>query len=302
MWSRLRSVTSRDVTLRALDVLASGRRHRRRRHPRHHGPAASLRHRDAPAVAARAQRGAARGAHRSPASCRQERRARQRCRHAGSERSGRPARRAIRDAGLPVIPIPGANAAIAAISAAGLAAERFAFLGFLPTAPKARRALLTAVAGFRSPSSSTRRRIGSPARWPTSPTRSAAAGGSSSRARSRRNSRRSRGCRSPMSPRGSMRMQIGRAANSCFSSMRRPIPARRRGGPPFVGCRPAAARGRGRASAHARGARRRRRNGNRARCALREDSLAEARRRLTRQAPNRRVQDGAAAIERAPLW
>jgi 16S rRNA (cytidine1402-2'-O)-methyltransferase len=55
---------------------------------------------------------------------------------------------AIRDAGLPVIPIPGANAAIAAISAAGLAAERFAFLGFLPTAPKARRALLTAVAGL----------------------------------------------------------------------------------------------------------------------------------------------------------
>jgi len=55
---------------------------------------------------------------------------------------------AVRDAGLPVIPIPGANAAVAAISAAGLAAERFAFLGFLPTAPKARRALLTAVAGL----------------------------------------------------------------------------------------------------------------------------------------------------------
>jgi 16S rRNA (cytidine1402-2'-O)-methyltransferase len=53
---------------------------------------------------------------------------------------------AIRDAGLPVIPIPGANAAIAAISVAGLVAERFAFLGFLPTAPKARRALLAAVA------------------------------------------------------------------------------------------------------------------------------------------------------------
>jgi 16S rRNA (cytidine1402-2'-O)-methyltransferase len=53
---------------------------------------------------------------------------------------------AIRGAGLPVVPIPGANAAIAAISAAGLAAERFVFLGFLPTAPKARRALLAEVA------------------------------------------------------------------------------------------------------------------------------------------------------------
>ena len=54
--------------------------------------------------------------------------------------------RAVRDAGFPVVPIPGANAAIAAISAAGLAAERFVFMGFLPTAAKARRELLAAVA------------------------------------------------------------------------------------------------------------------------------------------------------------
>ncbi len=53
---------------------------------------------------------------------------------------------AIRAAGLPVVPIPGANAAIAAISVAGLHAERFAFLGFLPTAPKARNELLSSVA------------------------------------------------------------------------------------------------------------------------------------------------------------
>jgi 16S rRNA (cytidine1402-2'-O)-methyltransferase len=53
---------------------------------------------------------------------------------------------AIRSAGLPVVPVPGANAAIAAISAAGLLALRFAFLGFLPTTPKARRALLASVA------------------------------------------------------------------------------------------------------------------------------------------------------------
>jgi len=54
--------------------------------------------------------------------------------------------RAVRDAGFPVVPIPGVNAAIAAVSAAGLAAPRFLFLGFLPTTVRARRDALTAVA------------------------------------------------------------------------------------------------------------------------------------------------------------
>jgi len=54
--------------------------------------------------------------------------------------------RRVRDAGLPVVPIPGASAAIAAFSSAGLAADRFAFLGFLPAAAKAQRKLLAAVA------------------------------------------------------------------------------------------------------------------------------------------------------------
>ena len=53
---------------------------------------------------------------------------------------------AIRSAGLNVVPIPGANAAVAAISAAGLDAERFVFMGFLPPGAKARRALLASVA------------------------------------------------------------------------------------------------------------------------------------------------------------
>jgi 16S rRNA (cytidine1402-2'-O)-methyltransferase len=53
---------------------------------------------------------------------------------------------AVRAAGLSVVPIPGANAAVAAVSAAGLAAERFVFLGFLPSAAKARRLLLASVA------------------------------------------------------------------------------------------------------------------------------------------------------------
>jgi 16S rRNA (cytidine1402-2'-O)-methyltransferase len=49
---------------------------------------------------------------------------------------------AVRDAGFAVVPIPGACAAIAAVSAAGLTAERWLFLGFLPSAAKARRELL----------------------------------------------------------------------------------------------------------------------------------------------------------------
>jgi len=48
--------------------------------------------------------------------------------------------------GLDVVPIPGANAAIAAVSAAGLTAERFVFVGFLPSAAKARRELLASLA------------------------------------------------------------------------------------------------------------------------------------------------------------
>ena len=54
--------------------------------------------------------------------------------------------RRVRDAGLPVVPIPGASAAIAAFSTAGLAAERFVFLGFLPATAKAQLEVLTAVA------------------------------------------------------------------------------------------------------------------------------------------------------------
>lgn len=39
---------------------------------------------------------------------------------------------AVRDAGFPVVPIPGANAAAAALSASGLAETHFLFYGFLP--------------------------------------------------------------------------------------------------------------------------------------------------------------------------
>jgi 16S rRNA (cytidine1402-2'-O)-methyltransferase len=47
--------------------------------------------------------------------------------------------------GIRVVPIPGANAAIAAFSAAGFAADRFLFVGFLPPKPVARRKALDAL-------------------------------------------------------------------------------------------------------------------------------------------------------------
>ena len=55
--------------------------------------------------------------------------------------------RAAREAGLRVSPVPGACAAIAALSVAGLASDRFAFEGFLPARAAARRERLRALAG-----------------------------------------------------------------------------------------------------------------------------------------------------------
>jgi 16S rRNA (cytidine1402-2'-O)-methyltransferase len=49
-------------------------------------------------------------------------------------------------AGVPVIPIPGANAAISALIASGLPAEEFQFLGFLPEKAGARRTRLEKLA------------------------------------------------------------------------------------------------------------------------------------------------------------
>jgi 16S rRNA (cytidine1402-2'-O)-methyltransferase len=47
--------------------------------------------------------------------------------------------------GVRVVPIPGPNAAVAAFSAAGFAADRFLFAGFLPARPAARRKALDAL-------------------------------------------------------------------------------------------------------------------------------------------------------------
>ncbi len=46
---------------------------------------------------------------------------------------------AVRDAGYPVVPVPGPNAALCALSAAGVAAPKFLFCGFLPQSAGARK-------------------------------------------------------------------------------------------------------------------------------------------------------------------
>ena len=56
--------------------------------------------------------------------------------------------RAVREAGNRVVPVPGASAAAAAVSAAGVVAERFAFIGFLPAQAKARRELVATIAAW----------------------------------------------------------------------------------------------------------------------------------------------------------
>jgi 16S rRNA (cytidine1402-2'-O)-methyltransferase len=54
--------------------------------------------------------------------------------------------RAVRDAGLIVTPVPGPCAAIAALSVAGIASDRFAFEGFLPAKGGARRERIQSLA------------------------------------------------------------------------------------------------------------------------------------------------------------
>ena len=57
--------------------------------------------------------------------------------------------REARDGGLPVVPVPGPSAAIAALSVSGLPTDRFLFVGFLPPRATARRRALEALASER---------------------------------------------------------------------------------------------------------------------------------------------------------
>jgi 16S rRNA (cytidine1402-2'-O)-methyltransferase len=56
--------------------------------------------------------------------------------------------RAARDAGIPVVPVPGPSAVVAALSAAGVPADRFVFDGFLPVKPGRRLHRLEALRAF----------------------------------------------------------------------------------------------------------------------------------------------------------
>jgi 16S rRNA (cytidine1402-2'-O)-methyltransferase len=55
---------------------------------------------------------------------------------------------AVRAAGLRIIPVPGANAALAALSAAGLSEPHFLFYGFLPNKSTARRTALQSLISY----------------------------------------------------------------------------------------------------------------------------------------------------------
>jgi 16S rRNA (cytidine1402-2'-O)-methyltransferase len=58
--------------------------------------------------------------------------------------------RMARDAGIPVIPVPGPSAAIAALSVSGLPTDEFYFTGFLPSRAEARRRRLESLARVRA--------------------------------------------------------------------------------------------------------------------------------------------------------
>ena len=57
---------------------------------------------------------------------------------------------AMHAAGLPVVPLPGACAAVTALSAAGFLAEQFLFHGFLPSKSGQRRQVLAGLRGQRA--------------------------------------------------------------------------------------------------------------------------------------------------------
>jgi 16S rRNA (cytidine1402-2'-O)-methyltransferase len=72
---------------------------------------------------------------------------------AGTPGISDPGFRLVREAraqGLPVVPVPGPSAAVAALSVSGLPTDRFLFVGFLPKKAGARRRALAALAPERA--------------------------------------------------------------------------------------------------------------------------------------------------------
>lgn len=71
---------------------------------------------------------------------------------AGTPGISDPGFRLVREAraeGIAVVPVPGPNAAVAALSVSGLPTDRFLFVGFLPSRSQARRQVLNEVADRR---------------------------------------------------------------------------------------------------------------------------------------------------------
>jgi len=69
---------------------------------------------------------------------------------AGTPGVSDPGYRLVRQAraeGIPVIPVPGPTAGVAALSVSGLPTDRFLFVGFLPAKPRARRSALEGLQG-----------------------------------------------------------------------------------------------------------------------------------------------------------
>ena len=62
---------------------------------------------------------------------------------------GYPLLKAAIAAGIEIVPIPGASALIAAISAAGVSTDRFTFVGFLPDKPGKRKHTLAALTDYQ---------------------------------------------------------------------------------------------------------------------------------------------------------
>jgi 16S rRNA (cytidine1402-2'-O)-methyltransferase len=140
----------RDITLRALDVLARadvvlaedtrvcgkllsahGLKNRIERYDDHTGERAR------PAVLARLRAGARIAL----------------TTDAGTPLVSDPGFRLVQEAageGLPVFPVPGASAALAALTAAGLPTDRFLFAGFPPSKAGARRSFLESLAGVQA--------------------------------------------------------------------------------------------------------------------------------------------------------
>jgi 16S rRNA (cytidine1402-2'-O)-methyltransferase len=72
---------------------------------------------------------------------------------AGTPGISDPGFRLVREAraeGLPVVPVPGPSAAVAALSVSGLPTDRFLFVGFLPSRAQARRAALRDLSAERA--------------------------------------------------------------------------------------------------------------------------------------------------------